>query len=312
MHSVADGLDLDVENLEISCIGGSATNFADATSLTYPTQTGFLSSQTGTNGGAFSVSATAQIPVVSNNNKIHGCYTAAKGGAWSLDNVDFTDQNSEYSYTAAVQGGVFYAKNSEMDVSDALFTTHEAFQGGVAYLEHPGDTSFTNIEGYDDGGTQVFKAYQFSDDGNGGVFYIVDDSPATAYGTTPTLTLTNWEIQYASAEGNGGFAYIDLPDLDVDMDVMVFEDLQAGFSGGGFYAENWDDIQMNDIEVQLTEAPLEGSFFYSVSAGSNVDIIDSIFSCFGAAYNFLLNLNGKVNAALPEGDYGGLFYIEDA
>lgn len=56
------------------------------------------------------------------------------------------------------------------------------------------------------------------------------------------------------------------------MDTMTFEDLQAEGSGGGFYAINWDDIVMQDLDVQLTESPKEGSFFYSESAGSDINI----------------------------------------
>jgi len=291
LHSVAPDLDLDVQNLEISCRGAAGNDFSSATSLTYSSQETYLKSQQGTNGGAFLVrndqTVNAQTSVVSASNKVHGCYTAATGGGWTLASTDFSDSDSEYSYTAAVKGGVFYAENSELTLSDIAFTTHEAFQGGVAYLEHPQDTSFADVAGYDTG-TGAFQAFQFSDDGSGGVFYIVDElGTFGTYGaSTPTLSLDNWQIQLAHAEGNGGFAYVEVAELDVELDTMVFEELQADLSGGGFYAVTWDDVAMNDISVELTQAPDQGSFFYSLSAGSNIDITDSDFSCFAAAYDF--------------------------
>jgi len=115
-----------LRTLEISCLGDENNDFADAVSLTHATQSSSLTSQLGTNGGAFFVSndrtVNALTSVVSSANKVHGCYTSATGGAWTLKSVDFTDQNSEYSYTTAVKGGVFYAENSALDVSDVTFT----------------------------------------------------------------------------------------------------------------------------------------------------------------------------------------------
>jgi len=211
--------------------------------------------------------------VVSDSNKVFYCYTAETGGAWTLISTYFSDADSVYSYTAAVKGGVFYAENSEMDVSGLEFTTHEAYEGGVAYLEHPGDVTFQNINGFFDPAVtdNIFNAYQFAGDGAGGVFYIVDDAATYGvYGTAPTLTLDTWEIQYASAEGDGGFAYVDLADLDVVLDTMLFEELLAEGSGGGFYALNLNDISLQDVTVELTQAPVQGSFLYSESVGSNI------------------------------------------
>jgi len=65
-------------------------------------------------------------------------------------------------------------------------------------------------------------------------------------------------------------------------------------------------------KFRLTQAPTQGSFFYSESAGSNVDITNSEFTCFAAAYDFTTDLDTNINAAIPTSSYGGLFYLKDS
>lgn len=54
------------------------------------------------------------------------------------------------------------------------------------------------------------------------------------------------------------------------MDDMTFESVVSLGSGGGFYVENWADATMDNLDVQLSEAPTAGSFMYSVSPNSNI------------------------------------------
>lgn len=87
--------------------------------------------------------ANALTAVNSANNQIEECYTATKGGAWSLIHVDFDDTGSTYKRTAAIHGGAFFAADSEVSVVNADFSTHLGYRGGLAYLNYPRATSFT-------------------------------------------------------------------------------------------------------------------------------------------------------------------------
>lgn len=50
-------------------------------------------------------------------NIIENCYLADVGGAYYLENTDFTDTGaSTYTSNAAVKGGAFYCKNCSINV----------------------------------------------------------------------------------------------------------------------------------------------------------------------------------------------------
>ena len=106
--------------------------------------------------------------------------------------------------------------------------------------------------------------------------------------------------------------YLDNKYSTIEIDNITVTNSEAATSGGVFYVDNQQTLNIKDSTFNELKATEEGSLMYSISTNLTLNINYTLTSCNTNAYDYATDLLGKIDISLPTATQAGAFYISGA
>eukprot|EP00347_Sterkiella_histriomuscorum_P007237 403349735 len=218
-------------------------------------------------GGAFYIKSAGLSSesnyIMSYNNKYLNCFYSDMGGAFSLIDSKFVDQDSVIVNNGALQGGAILCQNCELNLNSTYFYNNFGRDGGVFYVSQDIALNAINIT--------VNKSTAFV---QGGVLSINQDTVELALSQViKVLSLKNLTIIDSYSLDKGGFMYLNYQNLQITLQNINITNSSASQQGGVYYINKINTFNiMSPTHYTLINAGLNGKFLYSGFQDANINL----------------------------------------